>query len=187
MATAAADWAAPHIVDHLPPFLMQAFAAILAGSAAMAMANGLLANDVLLWKAIGAAVWAAAIAVAASGALGLMLSPATLFSPARLVGGSFSLSAWLSATALVLAQAPAFAGAAAALRACEPRPAHLHRLLHWPRCAPASMLIGKLAARLGSVADAASTAAFFATHALSAALFLSVFAAAMGNAMGGES
>lgn len=149
------------------------------------MANGLLANDVLLWKAIGAAVWAAAIAVAASGALGLMLSPATLFSPARLVGGSFSLSAWLSATALVLAQAPAFAGAAAALRACEPRPAHLHRLLHWPRCAPASMLIGKLAARLGSVADAASTAAFFATHALSAALFLSVFAAAMGNAMGG--
>jgi hypothetical protein len=150
------------------------------------MANGLLANDVLWWKAIGAAVWAAAIAVAASTALGLILSPATLLSPSRLLGSAFSLSTWLWTAALVLAQAPAFAGAAAALRARDPHPAHLLRLLQWPCFAPVSMLVAKLAGRLSSAADFSTTAAFFALHAVSAVPFLYASAAASGTEMGGE-
>ncbi|KAI3429377.1 hypothetical protein D9Q98_005472 [Chlorella vulgaris] len=137
--------------------------------------NGLLANDVLRWKVIGAGVWAAAVAATALSVVGLVLHPLVLLSPARLLGSFLRPSAWLSAFALVMAQAPAFAAAALALRAAEPRPPQAHRLVQWPRLAPLSMLLSKLSARLDSLADAARSASFLALHALSAALFLSMF------------
>jgi hypothetical protein len=144
----------------------------------MATASGLLTNDVLLWKAIGAAVWASAIAAAASSMCSLALAPGTLLSPMRLLGATFSLSSWLSSAGGVLAAAPAVIGATLALRAREPRPAAIHRLLHWPRLAPAAVLVSKLAARLASLGAAACTAAFLVLHCLSALLFLAVSPAA---------
>ena len=144
----------------------------------MLLTNGLLTNDVLVWKSIGAAVWLAAITVAASAVWSLTLAPTSLLSPLGLLGSFFSLSAWFSALALVVAQAPAFAAQAAALCSREPRPAHAHRLLQCPAAAaPAAMLLAKLAGRVGSAAGAARAAAFLGLHTLSAALFLSIHSA----------
>jgi len=146
----------------------------------MLLTNGLLTNDVLRWKAIGAAVWAAAVAIAAFAVWSLSIAPATLLSPPRLLGAVFSPSAWLAALALVLAQGPAFVAQAAALTTREPRPLNAHRLLHWPRLAAGAAALGRLAARASSVAGAARLAAFFALHVLSAILCLSIYPTGLG-------
>lgn len=154
----------------------------------MLLTNGILTNEVLRWKAIGAAVWLAAITLAAAAAWSVAAHPAALLSPLRLLGGLFSPGGWLAAAALVVAQAPAFAAQAGALRAVEPRPAQPHRLLlRLPRpAAGAALVLSKLAARCSSVAGAARTAAWLALHALSAVLFLSMDAATRTAAPSGE-
>lgn len=143
-----------------------------------ATGSSLLTNDVLLWKSIGAAVWAAAIAAAASSLCSLALTPGTLFSPMRLLGAMLSPYSSLANMAGVLAAAPAFVAALLVLRAREPRPVTVHRLLPWPHLAPTAVLLSKLAARLRSPSAAAGTAAFLALHALSALLFLTLSPAA---------
>lgn len=135
----------------------------------MLLANGILTNEVLRWKAIGAAIWLAAITAAASAAWSVAAAPAVLLSPLRLLGGLLSPTGWLAAAALVLAQAPAFVGQAGALRGAEPRPVHAHRL---PRLGAAAVVGSKLAARCTSALGAARTASFLGLHVLSAMLFL---------------
>ncbi|PSC68145.1 Nucleoporin Ndc1-Nup isoform A [Micractinium conductrix] len=147
----------------------------------MLLANGLLTNEVLRWKAIGAAAWLAAVTAAACAACSMALSPAMLLSPLCLVGAALSPSAWLAVAALMLAQAPAFAAQVGALASREPTSAHTHRLLlHWPRAGMAGAAFAKLAARAGSVAGAMRVAAVFALHALSALLSLSLLSAGRG-------
>lgn len=155
----------------------------------MLLTNGLLTNDVLRWKAIGAAAWLAAIVAAASAAWSLALAPGLLLSPLRLLAHLFGPSGWLAATGLVVAQAPAFAAQAACLRGAEPRPPRMPALWHLPRTAagPLGALAAKLAARASSVMGAARLAAFLGLHALSAVLSLSLDSAARTAAPSGES
>lgn len=149
------------------------------------LSNGILANEVLRWKAIGAAAWLAVIAVAADACWSLVLSPAALMSPLRLLASVFSPAAWLAATALLLAQAPAFAAQAASLTTREPRPRLPYRLLPWPRLSGLAAALGKLAARANSVMGAARVAAFYGLHAVSAVLCLSLFSPSHGAASPG--
>lgn len=148
------------------------------------LTNGLMGNEVLRWKAIGAAAWLAAVAVGAKAFWSLALSPATLISPLRLLSSAFSPAAWLAAVALLMSQAPAFAAQAATLTTREPRPRLSHRLLLWPRLAGLAAGLGKLAARAGSVTGAARLAAFYGLHAVSAVLCLSLFPSNRGAAPG---
>lgn len=139
----------------------------------MLLTNGLMGNEVLRWKAIGAAAWVAAITIAATAAWSVAAAPGALFAPLRLLGGLLRPAAWLAAAALVVAQAPAFAVQAGALRAAEPRPVQAHRLLRLPGLAGGSVVVSRLAARCASVAGVARTASFLGLHALSAVLWLS--------------
>ncbi|KAL4434686.1 hypothetical protein ABPG77_002809 [Micractinium sp. CCAP 211/92] len=151
------------------------------------LSNGILANEVLRWKAIGAASWLAVVAVAADACWSLVLSPAALMSPLRLLASVFSPAAWLAATALLLAQAPAFAAQGASLTTREPRPRLPYRLLPWPRLSGLAAALGKLAARTNSVMGAARVAAFYGLHAVSAVLCLSLFSPSHGAASPGAS
>lgn len=138
---------------------------------AMLLSNGILTNEVLRWKTIGAAVWLAAVAVAISAAWSLAAAPTTLLSPLRLLSGLFSPTGWLGAAALVLAQAPAFVAQVGALRSSDPKPIHAHRL---PRLGAAAVVASKLAARCSSALGAARTATFLGLHVLSAMMFLGI-------------
>ena len=135
----------------------------------MLLSNGILTNEVLRWKAIGAAVWLAAITAAVSVAWSVAAAPAALLSPLRLLGGLLSPTGWLATAALMLAQAPAFVAQAGALRGAEPRPVHAHRL---PRLGAAAVVASKLAARCTTALNAARTASFLGLQVLSAMLFL---------------
>lgn len=170
----------------LLPALLLSQAAPGAGSVIMPLlSNGLVANEVLRWKAIGAAAWLAAVAVAANAVLSLALSPAALLSPVQLFASLFSPTAWLAAVALLLAQAPAFAAQAASLTTREPCPRLTCRLLLLPRLPGLAAGLGKLAARASSVMGAARLAAFYGLHAASAVLCLSLFASSRGAASPG--
>lgn len=149
----------------------------------MLFTNGLLTNDVLRWKAIGAAAWLAAITVAAAAAWSTAAAPSALLSPLGLLRSLFSPSGWLTTTALVVAQAPAFAAQTACLRGAEPRPPHINRL-PLPRAAagPLAVLLSKLAVRVGSVAGATRAAVFLGLHTLSAVLSLSLDSATRASA-----
>lgn len=137
----------------------------------MLLSNGILINEVLRWKAIGAAVWLAAITVAVSAAWSLAAAPATLLSPLRLLSGLFSPTGWLAASALVLAEAPAFVAQVGALRGSEPKPLHAGRL---PRLGALAVVASKLAARCATPLAAARTASFLGLHILSAMMFLGI-------------
>ncbi len=137
----------------------------------MLLSNGILTNEVLRWKAIGAAVWLAAITVAMSAAWSLAAAPTTLLLPLRLLSGLFSPSGWLAAAALVLAQAPAFVAQVGALQGSDPKPSHALRL---QRLGAAAVVVSKLAARCSSALGAARTTSFLGLHVLSAMMFLGI-------------
>lgn len=147
----------------------------------MLFANGLLTNEVLRWRLLGASIWQLCVLILTV----LGWAAASWLLPLSRIIGDGQPSAWLTLGTLALAQAPAFAGHAAVVSTEEPRPLYLPRL-SWSRAGMASVLLQKLAARLSTPVAAVRTASYLALLALSATLFLPLNVALPGTGGLGE-
>ncbi len=147
--------------------------------------NGLLRNDVLVWRLIGAAVWVVAGLGVAAYVWELSASPSLLLSPWSAVLGVFSPLAWWRIIKLSLAQSIAFAAHSAVVTTAEPLPAYGLRVLGGSTSA-AALMVSKVLGRAGSAAGLLACVAYPAAHAVSALLFFLLDVRARGTLSGGQ-
>jgi hypothetical protein len=144
----------------------------------------ILANDVLVWRLIGATFWQALIVIATAAVVRIFSTPTFLLQqPLNLLLSPFSFSGWVRATSLCLAFCPAFLAHAAMLTSIEPQNPSVSRA-GWQSAAWVAVLLSKLAARLRSLRGAVSTTAYVAVHSASALLCVALGLAGIGQAAG---
>lgn len=130
--------------------------------------RALVSNEVLTWRLLGAVVWQALLAAAALAAFNSIRHPSILLSPMRILASCFSFSTWIDLASVFIALSPATALHAAVLTT-EERPAKLHAGLQFAP-APVAVLVRKAASRAGTLTAGATLAAYWAAHAISAAI-----------------
>lgn len=137
----------------------------------MRSSNGILSNEVLVWRLIGAAIWALLGLGCAAYVWDFLAWPALILSPWVALGRAFSLAAWWRVIKLAAAEALVFAAHAVAATTAEPAPGYGWRLLG-ASSSTAALLVSKAVGRARSAAGLLGCAAYAAAHAASALLLV---------------